>query len=200
MNRDHWGPDGPPEEAYSRVTDAERFRPLHKATLELIDRLEVSFELERLEGYGLDPELEIRRMARQSVRLTPRGDFRAPMIFKFSVLPGLAARFGRWYTAVFTDCGCDACGSNADEEFSRLNQAVAGVVSGRFREPLTVPGIFGDGQIETELWSYRSRHSSKARVDRARAKEMLSGKKGETIAWLPWLRYDRCTNTSPYAP
>ena len=200
MNRDHWGPDGPPEDAYSRVTDAERFRPLHKATLELIDRLEVSFELERLEGYGLDPELEVRQMARQSVRLTPRGDFRAPMTFTFTDFPGLAARFGRWYTTFFPDCGCDACGSNADAEFSQLNQAVADVVSGRFRETLTVPGIFGDGQIETELWSRRGRYSSKARVDRAWAKEMLSGKKGETIAWLPWLRYGRRTNTSPDAP
>ena len=34
-----WGPEGPPPEAYSRVTDAERFRPLHGAMWEIIGRL-----------------------------------------------------------------------------------------------------------------------------------------------------------------
>ena len=32
-----WGPEGPPLEAYSRVTDADRFRPLHGAMLEIED-------------------------------------------------------------------------------------------------------------------------------------------------------------------
>ena len=67
-----WGGEEPPEEAYGRVTDAERFRTLHSATLEMIDRLEADFGVERVEGHGLDEELESRvGLARASVRLSP---------------------------------------------------------------------------------------------------------------------------------
>jgi hypothetical protein len=58
--RIRWGPEGPPEEAYSRVTDAGRFAPLHDAATEMFDRLEAEYEVERVEGSGLDDELEER--------------------------------------------------------------------------------------------------------------------------------------------
>ena len=70
--RSRWGPDGPPEEAYSRVTDAGRFAPLHDAADEMIARLESDFDVERDEGWGLDDELEEKlTCARPSVRLSP---------------------------------------------------------------------------------------------------------------------------------
>ena len=53
-----WEHSAPPLEAYSRVTDAERFMPLHTAMMDLILRLETAFHIERVEGYGLDEELE----------------------------------------------------------------------------------------------------------------------------------------------
>ena len=40
MRGDRWGIDGPPEEAYSRLTNPERFQPLHDVAMELLDRLE----------------------------------------------------------------------------------------------------------------------------------------------------------------
>ena len=43
MYGDKWGIEGPPKEAYSRVTNPERFQPLHGATTELLDRLEREF-------------------------------------------------------------------------------------------------------------------------------------------------------------
>ena len=43
MRRDRWGIEGPPDEAYSRVTNPERFQPLHAAATELLDRLEREF-------------------------------------------------------------------------------------------------------------------------------------------------------------
>ena len=54
-------PDQPPDEAYGRVTNPERFEPLHSAMLETISRLEETFDVVRIEGYGLDEELEGRR-------------------------------------------------------------------------------------------------------------------------------------------
>ena len=49
MRGDRWGSDGPPEEAYSRVTNPGRFQPLHDAATELLDRLEREFAVERLD-------------------------------------------------------------------------------------------------------------------------------------------------------
>ena len=49
MNR--WGPDGPPPEAYSRVTNSIRFRPLHDFALTLLAQLHASFAVDRMEGF-----------------------------------------------------------------------------------------------------------------------------------------------------
>jgi hypothetical protein len=67
----HWERYGPAPEAYSRVTNPERFRPLHTFMMDLIGRLEATFDVERLEGYGLDDELEKGDLVRRSVRLVP---------------------------------------------------------------------------------------------------------------------------------
>ena len=53
-----WESEGPPLEAYSRVTNPERFRPLHGVALTLLEQLHASFNAKRVEGYGLDSELE----------------------------------------------------------------------------------------------------------------------------------------------
>jgi hypothetical protein len=49
---DRWGIEGPPPEAYTRVTNPERFQPLHSFTEGLVARLEARFDVERTEGYG----------------------------------------------------------------------------------------------------------------------------------------------------
>ena len=68
-----WGPEGPPDEAYSRVTNPERFLPLHAAMLGIIDRLENDFEVERRRVMVWMRKLERGAMdlARPSVRLSP---------------------------------------------------------------------------------------------------------------------------------
>ena len=40
MTGHQWGPAGPPLEAYSRVTNPERFASLHDTAAEMLDRLE----------------------------------------------------------------------------------------------------------------------------------------------------------------
>ena len=130
----------PPEEAYGRVTDAERFRPLHAATLQMIGRLETDFEVERVEGYGLDEELESRvDLARASVRLSPVDPEAAPITVAFTEIPGLVVRFGRWDIDYFPDCGCDACGGSAEEEIEQLTELVSCVTAGGFREAVQRP-------------------------------------------------------------
>ena len=71
MRGGRWGIEGPPEEAYFRVTNPERFQPLHDAATELLDRLEREFAVERLEGRDADDELGRQSLARPPIRLTP---------------------------------------------------------------------------------------------------------------------------------
>ena len=191
-----WGPEGPPDEAYSRVTNAERFRPLHAAMLETIDRLENDYVVECAEGYGLDEELESRLdLARPSVRLSPKNPDAAPIGVTFTTFPGLYLRFGRWYTEPFPDCGCDACDETAEGAIERLNDVVDDVTSGRFREGIVCPPIsfVGSGWRETQRWSpddgrRSTRSFSRSRIDVLRAREMSGGRRRLDLHWQPWTR------------
>ena len=124
-SRSRWGDEGPPEEAYGRVTDPERFAPLHDAALEMIGRLEADFDVQRVEGYGLDEELESKRgLARPSVRLSPADPEAAPITVVFTDFPGLFVRFGRWKEELFPVCGCDACDETAESGIESLIEKV----------------------------------------------------------------------------
>lgn len=191
-----WGPEGPPDEAYSRVTNPERFQPLHAAMLEIIGRLEQDYEVERADGFGLDEELERRQdLARPSVRLSPKDPGAAPIGVTFTNFPGLYLRLGRWYTEPFPDCGCDACDENAEGEIERLKYMVDDVTAGRFREGIRCPLIsfIGSAWRETEFWSPddgRPSISSFKRkpVDVLRAREMSGGLRRLDLHWKPWPR------------
>jgi hypothetical protein len=183
MNR--WGPEGPPPEAYSRVTNAERFRPLHSFIVGLISRLEADFDVDRLDGYGLDDELERVDLVRPSIKLLPRDPGAAPIVVAFTAFPGLVVRVGRWLTDTFPGCGCDACDETADGEAARLTQMVDSLTAGRFCEAIWVPPV-GDGWQESEFWSPSGRFSSRSSVDRSRARQVLAGSHRLALEWRPW--------------
>jgi hypothetical protein len=185
MNR--WGPDGPPPEAYSRVTNPERFRPLHDFALTLLAQLHASFAVDRIEGDGPDSELAIGDFARASLRLVPRDSTAAPLAVTFTTFPGLRIRAGRWCTAAFPGCGCDACDESANDEMVRLAEMIDDVVAGRFREGIAMPPV-GESWQEWELWSPPRRSSGRMLIDRERARAMLAGIEGSRIAWAPWPR------------
>ena len=129
-----WGHEGPPPEAYERVTNPERFLPLHGAVLEMLTALEKRFDVERVEGYGLDEELEHRGLLRPSIALRPTDQEAASITVAFTDFPGLSVRFGRWSTEPFPVCGCDACAEDAEGEIERLTELVDCVIAGGFRE------------------------------------------------------------------
>lgn len=105
---DHkWGPEGPPQEAYSRITNPERFAPLHAFATELLASLMLEYDVERRAGYDLDSTLRPSELARPSVMLSPRADGAAPLQLSFTRFPGLAVRAGHWYRGRFPACGCE---------------------------------------------------------------------------------------------
>ena len=191
MSGDRWGIEGPPEEAYSRVTNPERFQPLHAAAMELLDRLEREFAVERLEGPDADDELGRKSLARPAIRLTPHDPQAAPIVVAFSEFPGLHIRFGSWRTEPFPNCGCDACDETADGLIEEMTQMVEAVVSGGFREAMRVPPLLGDGWQESEF-RFDDGHGgfsrSRGRVPRSRALEMTGGERDVTLEWKPWPR------------
>ena len=133
-----------PTNHLTRHTDAspnpERFEQLHSVILETISRLEETFDVVRVELYGLDEELEGKRgIVRPSVQLTPVDSTAAPITVTFSDFPGLFVRFGRWVTEPFPSCGCDACDESATDEIERLTRLIDIVTAGGFREAVKIP-------------------------------------------------------------
>ena len=183
--------EAPEDQAYGRVTNAERFRPLHSAMLEILGRLKNDFDAERIEGYGLDAELERGLdLTRPDVRLDPSDSNAAPIAVVFSTFPGLNVRFGRWFNEPFPSCGCDLCDESAEGEIERLNEMVGNVVAGRFCEAIRRPLISfrGTGWRETNFWSSVGRRTSRSRVDGVRAREMTGGSRRLDLNWKPWRR------------
>jgi Family of unknown function (DUF6226) len=183
MNR--WGSEGPPPEAYSRVTNPERFRPLHDFAITLVTQLCAAFDVEQIGGDGFDGELEVGDLARPGIRLAPRDPRAAPLAFTFTTFPGLKVRAGRWCTAAFPACGCDACDEAADDEALRLREMIDALVAGRFREAVALPSA-GDAWQEWEFWSPLRRFSGRLQIDHELGRAMVTEIEGFSIQWAPW--------------
>lgn len=182
-----WETEESPDEAYSRVTNPERFRPLHGAALQLLSHLEATYAVNRLEGYQLDDELEKGDLALPTIKLVPQDLDAAPITVVFTAFPGLRIRAGHWYTNAFPPCGCDACGEIVDDEVIRLNEIVNAVTAGRFRETIRLP-LLGDAWQESEFWSLNEHSSSQFRIDRSRVHQILSKSERSSFNWKSWPR------------
>jgi hypothetical protein len=186
MNRHRWGAEGPPLEAYSRVTNPERFASLHDVAAELLDRLELEFDVERTAGHGLDSELEEGcKLARPSVTLVPRDVSAAPIVVAFSAFPGLRVRFGRWWTTAFPTCGCDACDETAESETKRLKLLIDNLTAGHFREAIRIPAD-GAASQTSEFCSVGERCSRQSKLDRPRARQLVAASDRSSYDWRPW--------------
>lgn len=187
MRHGRWGPDGPPPEAYSRVTNPERFAPLHAFAEELLARLASEYDVEREEGHGLEPTRGPDDLARSSVRLVPRSQRASPLQISFTKFPGLIVRAGRWYWGALPACGCDACDETAESTIDDLTFLVENVTRGHFTEEVSLPQASGDGWKSTEIGDRASGRSGTrgSRVPRADALEMLHGSR-KRYPWEPW--------------
>jgi hypothetical protein len=192
MNEHRRGPEGPPLEAYSRVTNSQRFAPLHNLATELLDRLELEFDVERAQGPGLDPELEERcDAAHPSISLVPRAMGATPITVIFTAFPGLYVRFGRWCTTAFPTCGCDACDETIEREAERFRSMIEDLIAGRFREAIVMPAG-GAAWLEWEFWqSAAVRSVQRSQLDAARAQELRGGRDQGSYQWQPWPRRRR---------
>ena len=183
----HWGSEGPPPEAYSRVTNPERFRPLHAFMVELIGRLERTFDVERVVEDRPGDVFKGSDFARPGVRLRPRDPGAAPIVVAFTTFPGLRIRAGRWYMDAFPGCGCDACAETLAGEIERLARMVDDVTAGRFREAVWI-AAGGQAWQKSEFLSPEGYRSNKSLIARSQARQILGESERLVLEWRPWPR------------
>ena len=175
----------PLDEAYSRFTNQERFKPLHQWALETVARLNSEYEVVLEEGMGLDDELEQVPLSRPTMRLTPMLESGAPVTIAFTASPGLEVRLGRWVTEGFPSCHCDACDEMPEEEFESFTELLENVVAGRFRESLRLQPD-GLGWSSREFWNGERRSSEGSLQPGRKAVLILGGKEEMVVEWMPW--------------
>lgn len=129
-----WGDDSPPQEAYSRVGDAERYRPLHAFALALADDLEAEFDVERDDEPPLDAWLTEGVEVVRAIRLRPQADDAAPITIGLTSFPGFVIGFGEFTRLTLPFCGCDACDEHVHDLVRDVREHVDAVVSGDFAE------------------------------------------------------------------
>ncbi|MEF3404755.1 DUF6226 family protein [Agromyces sp. CCNWLW203] len=131
-----WGmdSDGPPQEAYSRVTDTERYRPLHDFALALVDDLEAEFDVERDHEPPVASWLSEGVDVVSAIRLRPRTDDAAPITIGLTSFPGLVIGCGEFTRLTLPFCGCDACDEHVADSVDSAREHIDAVVSGGFAE------------------------------------------------------------------
>lgn len=183
-----FGPDrGPDPEAYSRVTNPERFLPLHAFALALLDRLTLEYDVTRSDAFARMPNMTAFEQARLPVTLTPIAPEAAPVAVAFTTFPSLVVRCGKWSAMQFPHCGCDACAATAERETEQFEQLLGDVVAGRFREELRIP-LFGRAGVR---WSFgdiaRAGHLKEGGQGLSRDQARLLDTGGpKRVLWQSW--------------
>jgi Family of unknown function (DUF6226) len=184
MSGDRWGPEGPPDEAYSRVTrDLQTlFAPVVEVARRTVDELAAHYNVDRRPASPAD----LARVdgcvsdALDATVLEPRSGDRSLLIVGVCDLPGVHLAFGRWASEHLPVCGCDAC----DETPEELLEKLTGV------RDLVVGGFGEWARLEAGQWWLGHQTidgSSEGSLDRAERRE-LGIREPVELAWQPWRR------------
>src|SRR5438270_3474905 len=125
----------PPDGSYSRVSNPERFAPLHTVADALIEHLRAAY---RVDVAALaDSEMPA---ATKVVAVTPARADAAPLVFRFTDFPGVVIRAGLRCRPAFPACGCDACDDAWQDIADTMEALVLAVADGTFTEWLDLTG------------------------------------------------------------
>ncbi|WP_243789727.1 DUF6226 family protein [Saccharopolyspora gloriosae] len=177
---DTWGEDGPPTEAYGRVTNAERFRPLHEFADDLLADHERRFAVRRTEStetdpHGTDPA--------RAVTLTPDDPSAASVTVVFDAFPGLRVLVAGGSDGHLPVCGCDACEESFERCADELRWWLTAITAGAVTERL----IYDDGWWYETSRSMDGRSSrSRGRVDGDRLESLRTRLPNGELTWAPW--------------
>lgn len=109
-----WGREGPPDDAYTRVTRdlATLYAPLAGAAQDTVQRLTTEYDVvahDRLNS----GRARFTRVTK-AVVLVPRDDRAPTLTIAWTNLPGLTVCLGEGVTAAVPPCGCDACAESLE--------------------------------------------------------------------------------------
>ncbi|MBB2944952.1 hypothetical protein FB565_004685 [Actinoplanes lutulentus] len=127
--------DDPPEEAYGRVTNPERFRVLHDTAHRFLDELAGQYEVTEIRGMTSDPsgsrdqapfrELDPARPGVGRLRIT------------FTAFPGLMVKLGQEQETALPACGCDACNDDPADLIEELHDQIDQLTDARAQKRTT---------------------------------------------------------------
>jgi hypothetical protein len=195
-----WGADGPPLDAYSRVSHPERFVPLIRVVEALIEWLTDTYEVrvkdDCADGLVGGPQtgpqgqaagrLRTPRLVR-TVAISPSREDSAPLVFLVTDFPSVEVMAGAFYRQTFPDCGCDACDDEWSGVAGMMEGVVLAVVQGTFSERLK------GRHLETQLWYPGFETAGQCRVaDLAVSSDDIAAGRRRLGAlsngWQPWPR------------
>jgi hypothetical protein len=181
-----WLGMSPPEDAYSRTENLDRFEPLHTVARALIDWLIATFDVtvERNERVAADFGRQLRSLE-AAVRITPRDPLAAPLTFGFTSFPGVVLHIGALVDSTFPACGCDACDDDMLWLVDQLEWTVWVVVTGGASERIDAkPNGWFEYKLEndTQMESAR-RKLGEVSAERVEAARGILPASGQWSAW-----------------
>ena len=187
---DRWSPEGPPEDAYSRATNVERFLPLHDAAQALLKELAETYDATLDEAPELDRDPDLNWFdepsPRPATKLVPVSPQSATLGVVFTPFPGITMRFGHRHVRVFPSCGCDACDETADEEIEHMRREVHEWIASRYSEEIR---LSDDEVIETLVFRRPTGGGSRTEGELYGEEAKRALKAGVVDAhWEPWTR------------
>lgn len=132
----------PPEDSYSVDEHPERFAPLHTVAVALIDYLASNYEVDVEHGHHVITGMLHAPSAEETlraVRLTPRDDACAPLVFVLTDYPTVKLHAGVLFTGFYPSCGCNACDEKWDDVAEELEWQTFSIVGGGFTEEVSEP-------------------------------------------------------------
>lgn len=124
----------PPDDAYSQVTDPERYAVLRPFALAVLDDLEAEFDVRRESPDEVSGGAAEHVSWSEPVRLRPAAPGAATLTVAFTTFPGVIVRFGEATDLVLPFCGCDACDDLVQDLAEDLRFHVEALVTGGFSE------------------------------------------------------------------
>jgi hypothetical protein len=162
--------DSPDPDAYGRVTNPERYAPLHQFAQSALDDLVARFDAAAEPSEG---PLRLDRL----VRVCPRDGGGGCLAFELTSFPGVRLHVGRWHTYHFPRCGCDACDEQLADVENEMTALMDAFVGGRFTEYL-------DGGRLGQSWS--SSTGSSNGWSELPASDPRRSQPAEYIDWPAW--------------
>lgn len=194
-----WSGQSPPDEAYSRETHSERFKPLSDIVQALVTYLEAN--------YAVTAQHEILEGAAPTTHLRPADGAQITLTLTEH---GVHLTAGRFFQESVPSCSCDACDEKLETAADRLENVVLSIAAGGLREryPLGSRRWFHT-QLHT-LDGNESSHSTEPDEETHFLAESIARPATETLAtldngwWPSWPllhpAQESCTGCEPSDP